>query len=452
MPLAETHAVAPPTETDDADAAGTIPVASLTAEPTIELVGTGGVARVQWVTNEPADGDVYFGEDGTLDHHVVATTSDDGLSHEALVVGLSAGGSWEVEARSRTATQRWTSERVPLSPPPAPATLPAINLAARSDDSLPGLILTTHADRAAGAVMILDRRGRYVWWHATPFDMLPLMARLSPDGTAVEWLENGQGENTSMFHREALDGSWSTEFEAPHAHHGFVALPDGGWVVIESDTRSWGDATARGDRLVELDEEGNEVREVWSTWDDLSPPEDFDAEEAEDPEWTHMNAVVYLPDTDKYLVSLYTLNAIFQIDRATGTVDWQLGGDDSDFTFPHGGQYDHLHSPRLLPDGHLLLFDNGPLTGDDRYSEVIEYAVDMDARTVVPVWSHDAHRGIYASVLGSAERLDDGDTFISWGAGSRYTQVGPTGAVRWELDLADGAKCGFAQIIETSEN
>ena len=73
---------------------------------------------------------------------------------------------------------------------------------------------------------------------------------------------------------------------------------------------------------------------------------------------------------------------------------------------PHG-EFCGQHSARLIPNGHLLLFDNGnhcledPETGDTQrpnreFSRVVEYALDPDNGEAVFVRQHCQGNTLYS--------------------------------------------------------
>ena len=81
-----------------------------------------------------------------------------------------------------------------------------------------------------------------------------------------------------------------------------------------------------------------------------------------------------------------------------GDVVWKLGGRDSDFTFPAAGDTGPCaqHTARMLPDGNVLMYDNGSWTHvrpalcvdqtdplgppvERIQTRVIEYALDTTA-------------------------------------------------------------------------
>jgi hypothetical protein len=439
-------------ETGDSGTADTAGDSPLPLEADFDQVGIGGVVRVTWTTPVPADGEVLFGQvAGALDRTYTVSTSDDGLHHEALVVGLAAGEEWFLQASSAGGGRRWVSDEAAVTPPAPPASLHPLVVDEGSDPTLPGLVLWTNADPNAGGVGLFDRRGRYVWWHRTEAGKLILEAGLSADGTAIEWLETQTtGDFPALLQREALDGSLLDWIPVPNGHHAFTTLPEGGWAVLEGDRRNWDGQDVVGDRIVEIDAAGQEVGEVWSVWDSFTPPDGYVSSSKE---WSHANAIVYLPELDAYLVTLYIFRSIVLVDRATGALEWQLGGDGlvgqgtGDFAFPDGG-FDNVHDAQMLDDGGILLFENGDFTADAPTSYAEEFAIDLEAWTATPRWVYDAGGAFFADSLGNADRLTNGDTFIAWGPEDTFTQIDPDGNVVWQAELPEGVSCGFSHVLE----
>ncbi len=106
-----------------------------------------------------------------------------------------------------------------------------------------------------------------------------------------------------------------------------------------------------------------------------------------------------------------------------------------------------------LPNGHILVFDNGtdgfcvdpsdplgPGVARGR-TRVTEYALDLEATpqpTATLVWSY-APAGKYAQFAGSSRRLANGNTLIGWAAdrSALATEVDAAGTTVWELQAAD---------------
>jgi hypothetical protein len=170
--------------------------------------------------------------------------------------------------------------------------------------------------------------------------------------------------------------------------------------------------------------------EHWSVSDDVSPGVLADLD--------HPNSIDF--DLDGQLIVSYRdLSSIVKVNRRTHEFEWVLGGTHNQFTFlndPLGG-FDSQHCARILPDGHLLIFDNG-WTHSPRASRAVEYALDTAAKTARMVWQYSANPPIFNDFTGSAQRLANGHTAVA------FTQKGTVDEVG-----ADGTLLGRA-ILETA--
>lgn len=238
--------------------------------------------------------------------------------------------------------------------------------------------------------------------------------------------------------------------------HEFVIQPNGNYIVIAyepmvRDLTEFGlgpDEHIRDGIWQELSRD-HEVLFQWNSWSHMRFDETVYLEK-DSRDYAHMNSL-FVDDDGNWIVSSRGMAQILKIDRVTGKVIWKLGGVQNQFTFvndPFGGLCGQ-HTASILDNGHLLLFDNGqycypamPERGE--LTRIVEYAIDEAAMTAELVWSY-SREGAYTQSQGSAQRLANGNTFIGWGAGTRYlaTEVDPDGAIVFELQ--GRAASGYTQ-------
>jgi hypothetical protein len=129
---------------------------------------------------------------------------------------------------------------------------------------------------------------------------------------------------------------------------------------------------------------------------------------------THLNSIDFDLDSN-LIVSSRNLDEITKIDRKSGEIIWRMGGKNNQFTFINDAVgFSAQHSATILPNGHLLLFDNGNFH-TPHFSRAVEYRLDQTAKTATLVWSYRNTPDVASIFWGNAQRLKNGNTFISWG-------------------------------------
>ena len=147
----------------------------------------------------------------------------------------------------------------------------------------------------------------------------------------------------------------------------------------------------------------------------------------------HTNALQIDPADGNYVVSFRHFDALVKVDYKTGAVLWQLGGKQSTFTIvgdPLTAFYGQ-HSVRVLANGNLLLYDNG-LQHDPPESRAVEYQLDTKAMTATMVWQFRHDPAIFTNVVGSVERMQNGNTLVAFAYAGIVDEVDPAGNVVWE--------------------
>jgi hypothetical protein len=159
-------------------------------------------------------------------------------------------------------------------------------------------------------------------------------------------------------------------------------------------------------------------------------------------DYLHTNTVNYIDaETAKHfdfatagqlLVSMREPGIIAILDPDTEKVVWAIRG-------PWVAQ----HDPDLLPNGHMLLFDNHgryDSEGQEK-SRVIEF----DPHTYNIVWEYagDDKKPLHSTARSAQERLPNGNTLITESEGGRLIEVTPNGEIVWEfVNSVRGGKQG----------
>jgi hypothetical protein len=207
------------------------------------------------------------------------------------------------------------------------------------------------------------------------------------------------------------------------------------------------DASLAGHQLVRMRVDGT-VEFEWDAWDHITldewiePPRPGPVDPAQ-PDFDHPNSIGFDRDGN-YVVSWRNLGQVMKIDAASGEVIWRLGGLRGDFTFvndPLNG-FSAQHSARILPNGNLLLYDNG-VRRQPQESRAVEYALDPVAKTATLVWEFRRSPIIYTPFVGLVQRLASGNTLVAYGQAGHAAEVTPQRTAAWEADVAVDGQPAF---------
>ncbi|WP_346862998.1 arylsulfotransferase family protein [uncultured Draconibacterium sp.] len=171
---------------------------------------------------------------------------------------------------------------------------------------------------------------------------------------------------------------------------------------------------------------------------DNSPYLDYTEEQLD---YVHANAISIDTDTS-YLISCRHMDEITKIDRRTGELIWRLGGKNNQFEFVNDELgFSHQHSVRALPNGHILLFDNGNLHAE-KISSAVEYEIDEMDKTATLVKRFYRNPTVYSNHQGTTQRIHNGNTIINWGPyWPSLTEFNPDGSPALEWDFTKHSFC-----------
>lgn len=221
-------------------------------------------------------------------------------------------------------------------------------------------------------------------------------------------------------------------------HHDLQVMPDGTIHVLDRDVHvvtRWNERyPVVEDFVTTLDAEGNvqrrvslltsyEISDFSVVLDDVSRRGDF----------FHANTLQILDGTTAIdgarsstgspftrggaLVSVRQLDAVAIVDLDSQQVVWHLEG-----------LWRRQHQPEPTGDHRLLVFDNKGAGGKAR-------VIEIDVRTQEILWSYpgSGREPLESHVLGSCQRLPNGNTLITESTSGRAIEVTPGGDVVWEF-------------------
>ncbi|GGK32936.1 aryl-sulfate sulfotransferase [Nocardia camponoti] len=137
--------------------------------------------------------------------------------------------------------------------------------------------------------------------------------------------------------------------------------------------------------------------------------------------WPLINSVFPL-DENTVVASLRSVSAVILIDRATGVAT----------RVADRATLAQQHHATPLPDGKLLVFDNGTF----RTAESVTYSrvIELDAKTgeVTWVYQDSPREAFFTPFMGGAQRLPNGNTLITEAAFGRIFEVTTDRRIVWE--------------------
>ncbi|MBW2256995.1 MAG: aryl-sulfate sulfotransferase [Deltaproteobacteria bacterium] len=423
------------------------------------------VAHVSWSSQEPSTGRVEFGLKGALDRAVLSSDQP-ATHHEVRLLGLKAGRTYTYRViTSCLGESEVRSEVAEIGVPPPPPDLPRLSLVQYEPQlAMPGgYRLLTQIEEQGTWIVILDDELDYVWWYLEDGpDLAVFTARPAASGQGLTYIQEQRNPelDTSWTLGVSMVGNETSATCTEKGHHDFVELPDGQVAFISWDLRwvevegSW--EYVEGDAIRENPSGSRtcaDVVEVFNFFDDYghepwpASPTYYDYAGSGGADWTHANSLVYDAEDDAYYLMARNLSALLKIDRATGDILWQMGGEYGDFDFAHeSDRWSHAHFS-LLWDGGMVIFDNGLFVSTPG-SRLAEYAWDEEARTVEVVWEYRDSEGTMSPAGGDVRVLPNGNYLATWGALGRFTEITPDGEVAMLAESPLGAVTGRVTWLE----
>lgn len=382
----------------------------------------------------------------------VTPAREPSTEHEVLVLGLLPDTEHTVTATVIGQRGGETVlDPLSLTTAPLPDDFPPIRVPVRKPQSMeegPTLIQVFRwlpdepgeDDQNWGLAFAADAEGRVRWFYKADFGFNE-MRRLRSGNLFT-------ADNYALREIDMLGNvvaSWHTRLAKPEKrpegsvpvdidifHHDVIEMPNGNFLALSTEARHFDSfpseyppSTARaprhviGDVVAEFNRDGDVLRRI-KVLDLLDPErlgngslntgfyEDEYEDVLEEPglDLTHSNALVYLPESDSVLVSSNYMGAHYKVSLETGELDW-LAGDPAGWKEPWASKLlqpvgdlqwtYHQHGIDPTPRGTYVIYDNGgarsvppaePMPMDERYSRVVEFRFDEEARTVEQVWEY----------------------------------------------------------------
>jgi len=209
-----------------------------------------------------------------------------------------------------------------------------------------------------------------------------------------------QHYESAIWGRYTWNGTKIWEIDMPIHHE--ILLEGDRIYVLTKEVQQYNERNVEFDVIVELDKNGT-ILSNWSTWDhleeiqehhrelELDKPPTSDVEEntwkntsiwGGNYDYYHMNAISLVPNNTmqtlhpafnpgNYIISFRHGSMVFIIDKVSGQILWKAIFDQVE------GNLEGPHSPKMLPDGSILIYDNGRYRGWTRLIKLNPVNLDV---------------------------------------------------------------------------
>jgi arylsulfotransferase ASST len=363
--------------------------------------------------------------------------------------------------------------------PPAPRATTALPFATQPDLRPPtlktnvsrpgtanGLILLTpnptlgQATTDQSGPMIVDGRGRLVWFAPRdPATALDLERQQYQGQPVLSWWEGsvhsagyGDGEYVLMdqTYREVARVRAGNGYQADL--HDLEITPQNTALVMIYNPVLANAATINRvyDRAVidavvqEIDIATGSVLFEWHSLGNLELSESYfpvPARTSDAYDYVHPNSLALDRDGNIVMSARHTWG-VYKIDRVTGALYWRLGGKRSNFDMGDGTAFSWQHDARPLDNGLMTVFDNAasaPGVASRDTSRGLTLRVDEQAMTVSLEDADENPQHALSLSQGDFQRLPNGDYFAGWGSVPEYTEFGPEGDVKLDVNINGGS-------------
>jgi hypothetical protein len=353
-----------------------------------------------------------------------------------LLAAAGCGGDADPSARSQAGAAAKRVVRLHTTPALKP---PAVTVRRRSGRTAPGLILVT-PNKGAGqqGPMLLDDRGRLVWFRRVPGDGFATDLRVQRYGgePVLTWWQGRSSGGGGNGEYVILDSAYREVARVQAARglegdlHEFELTEDG--TALFFVYRTVGGVV---DNIIqEVDVETGRLLFEWSALDHIPRRDSYRDRSSRPWDYAHLNSIDVLPD-GHLLVSARNTYAIYKIHRRTGRILWTLGGRSSDFRMGRGTQFAWAHDARRQPDGSITIFDNAAAPKVREQSRGL--VLDVRGRRVTLRRAYTHPRGLLTHISAGMQRLPNGNVFLGWGATGHFSEHAPSGRMLFDARFTD---------------
>lgn len=335
------------------------------------------------------------------------------------------------------------------------------------------------ADRKLG----FDQRGEIRWLYTG--DAKYLYRKLKNGNLVVATEFESINYHSRAFDEISILGETIQRYIVPNLmHHEIREMPNGNFLVASNSEQCTGsiwDGRREEDLIVEIDRTYGDVIKSWNLngiLDNQRPR----ADGVQNDDWLHLNAIYFDEEDNSIVLSSRHQSLVAKVDYETGDLKWILAhpaGWRSDL-LPYilqpinadGSPVDlssvdflpyFLHAPTKLPNGDIVLYDNGnyrnfyenpdvPLVS---YSRAVAYRINEAAGTVELVWQFDYGQQLFTLATGDIDYFEHNQHrligFLNGGDGTpKIVEIDADDQIVFEVNLNAGSyyRCEKIQLYD----
>ncbi len=399
---------------------------------------------------------IVKGQDGDKSN-IQHTFSNVGTDHSIAILGLYADYLNEIDIVFMDKDNRErVRQTVEIQTAPLPDGIPEVDIVKAYDSPVQNQMFLVNY-RPSHIPFMVDAFGKVRWYSVGFTQTLKRSLQRYANGNM------GFGaEDENLIYEFTMLGEklneWTVLPDFEDIHHEVFELPNGNFVVSVNKV---GFPTVE-DFIIEINRNSGNIDRIWDLNEVLPKRTTF----FDDPEdWVHVNAIIY-DESDNTLIVSGQRQGIFKITQEN-ELKWILAPREGWEEFlpfvlsPLEGAepFENIwgqHAPLILPNGNILLFDNGfgrEYGQGARYSRIVEFNIQEDSigGTVEQIWSYGKERGeeLYSPIISDVDYLPETQTrlMIAGSLAFEHSYVDST-----TINNGWGTESIKARIIEVNQN
>lgn len=350
-----------------------------------------------------------------------------------VAVPVSFGSAVQPPGTSASPTQSFRS---------APGLHPPVVSATSDPDTRSGDIFLTPQLGPQSGPMILDARGKLVWFRPVPGFASNLEVQRYHGQRVLTFFQQTGGNmhtnedlilNRSYQAIATVRGGYG---DVPDLHE-FQITPRGSALIVAdtpvradlSSVSGPSDGVVTDDVIQELDIKTGQVLWEWHSLGHIPLNASFIGKPKPQAtyDYVHMNSIQELPNGNLLLSGRHTWG-VYLIDKQTGKIVWTVGGKYSNFSVRQGAGFEWQHDAHLLGDT-LTLFDDAasPWFDQERQSSAKVIRLNTASMTATLVRRYTHRPSLLSLGEGGAQILPNHDAFVGWGNQPDFSEYGPGG-------------------------